>query len=342
MSAILTIDTSTDRTSVGLVDGGTVIASAHHDDPLGHSEVLPRLVAQLLEREHDISEVVIGMGPGPFTGLRAGIAFGRAFAFARSIPWIGVCSLDAIALGRSEEQFLVATDARRKELFYAEYQSGLRISEPMVAVHQAVKALNLPTFGEGAVKYGFAQQGEQAYPDPLALAQLRNGARYSEPLYVRRPDAYPAPKGVTFRPLTIMDAVQLQAMEKVIYKGEEPWSLGQFKEELSTLDRYYIGALFEGELIAYAGIMVAGDVCDILTLSVMPEHRRKGIARELLKRMIDWSRNRKVDAIMLEMRVGNTEAEPLYLAHGFRKIAERADYYGPGKPATIMRKELTS
>ena len=341
MSAILTIDTSTDRTNVGLIRDGVLIAAAHHDDALGHSEALPKLVAKLLANESEISEVVIGMGPGPFTGLRAGIAFGRAFAFARSIPWSGVCSLDAIASSIPLPHFLVATDARRKELFFAEYRAGLRVAEPSVAVHQAVAELKLPTFGEGAIKYHIAASEEYSYPDPLALAQLRSGTTYAEPLYIRRPDAYPSPKGVTFRVLTLMDAVPLQAMEKVIYKGEEPWSLGQFKDELSTFDRYYIGALFDGQLIAYAGIMVAGDVCDILTLSVMPEHRRKGIARELLKRMIDWSRNRKVEAIMLEMRVGNIEAEPLYISHGFRKIAQRADYYGPGKPATIMRKELT-
>ena len=341
MSTILAIDTSTDRTSVGLIKDGALLSSAFHDDPLGHSEVLPRLVADLLKIEDAITEVVIGMGPGPFTGLRAGIAFGRAFAFARNIPWRGVSSLDAIALDRNEEHFIVATDARRKELFYAEYQNGARIGAAKVGVHQLVKELNLPSFGEGAAKYGFATSEDRLHPEPLALTALMNGAHYSEPIYVRRPDAYPAPKGVTFRALTIMDAVSLHAMEKVIYKGEEPWSLGQFKEELGGLDRYYIGAEFEGQLIAYAGIMVAGDVCDILTLSVVPEQRRKGIGRELLKRMIDWSRNRKVEAIMLEMRVGNLEAEPLYLANGFRKIAQRADYYGPGKPATIMRKELT-
>ena len=86
--------------------------------------------------------------------------------------------------------------------------------------------------------------------------------------------------------------------------------------------------------------MLAGDVTDILTLTVAPEHRRRGIARELLKRMVDWSRNQKVDAMMLEMRVGNLEAEPLYLASGFRKISERPDYYGPGLTAIVMRKEL--
>jgi len=320
----LVIDTSTDRTTAGLVSDGVLVVEKFHDDPLGHSEVLPKLVAEILLSNPVIDSVVIGMGPGPFTGLRAGIAFGRAFAFARNIPWRGVSSLDAIASEINSTDFIVTTDARRKEYFYARFTDGARVDGPHVALRQVVEELGI--------------EMHTGFPTALALSALQGSI--AQPLYIRRPDAYPAPTGVTFRPATAMDAVALHALEKVIYSGEDPWSLAQFKEELGAGDRYYLIALFEGEVIGYAGVMVAGDVCDILTLSVLSAHRRKGIAREMLKRMIDWSRNRKVDAIMLEMLVGNREAEPLYLSQGFRKIAERADYYGPGKPATIMRKEL--
>ena len=322
----LVIDTSTDRTTVGIVADGVLVAELFHDDPLGHSEVLPQLVARLLSDGETLDRVVIGMGPGPFTGLRAGIAFGRAFAFARDIAWVGVCSLDAIAHAVSNPDFLVAVDARRKEFFYAHYVAGERIDGPHVALRQVVEEMDVEIV--------------TGTPSALSLDAIANSDSITEPLYIRRPDAYPAPKGVTFRVATVMDAVHLHALEKVIYHGEDPWSLAQFKEELGAKDRYYLVALFAGEIIGYCGIMVAGDVCDILTLSIDGSHRRKGIARELLKRMIDWARNRKVEAIMLEMRVGNVEAEPLYISQGFRKISERADYYGPGKTAVVMRKEL--
>ena len=320
----LVIDTFTDRTTAGLVRDGELIVEKFHDDPLGHSEVLPKLVAQILQAESQIDEVVIGMGPGPFTGLRAGISFGRAFAFARNIPWRGVHSLDAIALTVEKVNFIATIDARRKELFYSHYANGQRVDGPHVALKLVVEEMGIPIVSG----------------NPSALALARLSGNVTEPIYIRRPDAYPAPKGITFRALTVMDAVALHALEKIIYTGEDPWSLAQFKEELTGSDRYYIAAIADGEVIGYAGIMVAGDVCDILTLSVLASHRRKGIAREMLKRLIDWARNKKVEAIMLEMRIGNAEAEPLYISQGFRKIAERADYYGPGKPATIMRKEL--
>ena len=76
MTTILAIDTSTDRTSVGIIKDGVLIAEQFHDDPLAHGEVLPRLVSGILAQVARIDSVAIAMGPGPFTGLRVGIAFG--------------------------------------------------------------------------------------------------------------------------------------------------------------------------------------------------------------------------------------------------------------------------
>ncbi|MSZ42891.1 MAG: tRNA (adenosine(37)-N6)-threonylcarbamoyltransferase complex dimerization subunit type 1 TsaB, partial [Actinobacteria bacterium] len=99
MSTILAIDTSTSRTSVALVKDSQVIFRDFHDDPLSHSEVLPKLVSKALAFESKIDLVAVGMGPGPFTGLRVGIAFAQSFALGAGINWVGVCSLDAMAAG---------------------------------------------------------------------------------------------------------------------------------------------------------------------------------------------------------------------------------------------------
>jgi len=328
MSTILAIDTSTDRTSVAIVKDGVALIELHHDDPLAHGEVLPKLVRQALEIENDIDSVAIGMGPGPFTGLRVGIAFGQSFALGRNIPWIGVSSLDAIAVDVGHSDFIVAIDARRQELFWARYFEGRRVTQPAVNVHQVVEELGVTIV--------------RTPPSAVAIAELAISQNLREPNYIRRPDAYPLPAGIIFRAATTMDAVPLYALEKEIYRGEDPWSLAQFKEEIAAKDRYYIVAEANGAVIGYAGVMPAGDLTDILTMTVAPEFRRKGIAREFLKRLIDWSRNKKADAVMLEVRIDNTEAIPLYEANGFRKISERIDYYGPGKTALVMRKELRS
>ena len=327
MTTILVIDTSTDRTTAGLVSDGTVLAEFHHDDPLAHGEVLPGLVAQALESAVVLDLVAIAMGPGPFTGLRVGIAFGQAFALARDIPWIGVSSLAAMASVIDEDEFIVAIDARRREFFCEHYLHGKLYAPARTLQREDFALIKLPTHLEPPSALGIAK---------LALSSLS----ITEPIYIRKPDAYPAPKGVKIRPWTHIDLIDIYAIEQSVYP-EDPWSMAQFKEEFAGKSRQYLVAILEEKVVGYAGIMVAGDITDILTLTVMPEFRRRGIAREFLKRMIDWSRNQKALAIMLEMRVGNVEAEPLYLNNGFRKISERHDYYGPGITAVVMRKELS-
>ena len=327
MSKILAIDTSTNRTSVAVVDGEHVIFSAFHDDPLAHGEVLPKLVRDALQVCNEIDLVAVGMGPGPFTGLRVGIAFAQSFALARNIPWHGVGSLDAIAAGLGSGEVVVTIDARRKEVFWARFKDGIRITEPDVA-----SPLMLPS--DVAVHHNGS-------PDPVHIAALAlKEESVTQAIYVRRPDAHPAPKGVTFRAMNAMDLVSVYAMEKASYP-EDPWSLEQFKEELAGKDRWYIVAEREGVVLGYAGILHRGDACDVLTLTVDPTARRQGIGREALRRLIDWARNKKVPAIMLEVRQGNEEAMPLYTSFGFVPISKRANYYGPGVTAIVMRKELT-
>ena len=331
MSTYLSIDTSTSRTSVAIVNGDKTLFEAHHDGALSHGESLPELVSQGLKLESKVDQVIVGMGPGPFTGLRAGISFAQSFALGRGIPWLGVCSLDAIASQISENDFLVAVDARRKEVFYARYTDGMRIGEPKVCQPSQLVAFEIPIYGEAT----------NQFPDPkrfIAIAQ--SGSTYLQPIYVRRPDAYPAPVGVKFRPMNQLDLVPAFAIEKGAY-GKEAWTLAQFKEEFAGKDRMYVTAESAGELIAYAGVVNLAGTADVLTITVADGHRRKGIGRELLRRLIDWSRTQKCEAIMLEVRVGNEEAIPLYQSFGFIEISRRKDYYGPGKTAIVMRKELT-
>jgi len=331
VSTYLLVDTSTARTSVAIVGEGKTLFASHHDGALSHGEALPELVAQGLKIESKINQVIVGMGPGPFTGLRAGISVAQSFALGRGIPWQGICSLDAIASQISESDFNVAIDARRKEVFYARYTNGLRIGEPKVCQPSQLAAFDIPIYGDAS----------NQFPDPTAfIAIAESGTTYLQPIYVRRPDAYPAPVGVKFRPMNQLDLVPTFAIEKSAY-GKEAWTMAQFKEEFASKDRMYVVGESGGELIAYAGVVNLAGTADVLTLTVTDEHRRKGIGRELLRRLIDWSRTQKCEAIMLEVRVGNEEAIPLYESFGFIEISRRKDYYGPGKTAIVMRKELT-
>jgi tRNA threonylcarbamoyl adenosine modification protein YeaZ len=119
------------------------------------------------------------MGPGPFTGLRVGITFAQSFALARSIPWIGVCSLDAIGIDSTtgdlnKDDYTVAIDARRKQIYWASYKDGVRIKGPAVDKPEDV-----------------ATYITNVYPNMEKLVQLSTTQNVREPIYLRSPDAIP-------------------------------------------------------------------------------------------------------------------------------------------------------
>jgi tRNA threonylcarbamoyl adenosine modification protein YeaZ len=121
-----------------------------------------------------VSEVLVGMGPGPYTGLRVGITFAQTFAWARNIPVRGFCSLDAIAKQVNELDFIVTIDARRKEVYWARYTNGVRVEGPLVDLPAVVAARGIKLIGD-------------LLPDPKYFASLTEV--FSEPIYLRRPDA---------------------------------------------------------------------------------------------------------------------------------------------------------
>lgn len=171
MSKVLAIDTSTARTSVAIIDDAKVLYSGFRDGATAHGPSLPALVQEALAVS-DVDEVVVGMGPGPFTGLRVGIAFAQSFALARQIPVRGVCSLDAIATQIQEADFIVTVDARRKEVYWARYTNGVRVTDP---------AVSFPADVTGAPIHA------DLFPDMVSLANLPGNI--TEPIYLRRPDA---------------------------------------------------------------------------------------------------------------------------------------------------------
>jgi tRNA threonylcarbamoyl adenosine modification protein YeaZ len=172
MTISLAIDTSTSCTIVGILEGDKVLYEGLHEGATDHGKALPVLIAEALKIAPKPERVVVGMGPGPFTGLRVGITFARSFAYARGIELKGVCSLDAIAIDQSE--YTVAIDARRKEIYWASYKDGVRIIGPSV---------NKPAEVAGFIF--------DVYPDMQKLVTLSHSQNETEPIYLRRPDAVP-------------------------------------------------------------------------------------------------------------------------------------------------------
>ena len=132
---ILAVDTSTPQVTAGIVRDGETVAEKLHLDARAHNEVLVPLIQQCLTDSGvaatELDAVVVGCGPGPFTGLRVGMATAASFADALGIPCYGICSLDSLAGGVGDE--LVVTDARRREVYFAAYRDGQRVFGPAVA-----------------------------------------------------------------------------------------------------------------------------------------------------------------------------------------------------------------
>ncbi|MBU6242487.1 MAG: ribosomal protein S18-alanine N-acetyltransferase [Acidobacteria bacterium] len=144
---------------------------------------------------------------------------------------------------------------------------------------------------------------------------------------------------IIYREMVAFDLGAVQAMERAVYP-DDAWSLAQFKEELAGVprSRFYIVACEGQAIVGYAGIAITQDVADIHTLTVTPKYRRRGIGKELLRQIEGWAIEKGALSLMLEMRVENSEAEPLYEAAGYEAISERKHYYGTGVHAIIMKK----
>lgn len=185
---ILAVDTATPAVTAGVVrlDGLEVLAERVTVDPRAHAEQLtPNVVGALADAGvgvTDLDAVVVGCGPGPFTGLRVGMASAAAYGHALGVPVHGVCSLDAIGIDTAGDA-LVVTDARRREVYWARYRDGVRIDGPAVNapadVPGAAEALDRPPVYPTVAGLVRAVPDWTATPAPLI------------PLYLRRPDAKP-------------------------------------------------------------------------------------------------------------------------------------------------------
>ena len=215
---LLAFDTATPAVTVALHDGQRVLAETVTVDARRHGELLAPSIAKVVAdagaEPGDLTAIVTGVGPGPYTGLRVGVVTARVFGRTLAIPVYGVCTLDVLARAAvpaaAGREFLAVTDARRKELYWGRYDgSGSRISGPAVSRPAEIPdGAVLPVAGQAATLYP-DELGEpiwREHPSAAVLAELA-AERLSvagtgpsapgtglallppEPLYLRRPDA---------------------------------------------------------------------------------------------------------------------------------------------------------
>ncbi|MFF7839588.1 tRNA (adenosine(37)-N6)-threonylcarbamoyltransferase complex dimerization subunit type 1 TsaB [Streptomyces ossamyceticus] len=203
---LLALDTATPAVTVALHDGTDVVAASSQVDARRHGELLlpavDRVLAEAGARLDAVTAIVVGTGPGPYTGLRVGLMTADTFGLALGVPVHGLCTLDALAYAADVEgPFVAATDARRKEVYWARYEDArTRVTDPAVdrPAEIAEVVAGLPAVGAGALLY------PDTFPDArapehvsaaalaaLAAERLAKGEELEapRPLYLRRPDA---------------------------------------------------------------------------------------------------------------------------------------------------------
>ncbi|WP_446665180.1 tRNA (adenosine(37)-N6)-threonylcarbamoyltransferase complex dimerization subunit type 1 TsaB [Flexivirga sp. B27] len=213
---LLALDTATFAVTVALHDGDRVLAEESLIDPRRHAETLTPMISSVVasagRTPAQLTAVAVGVGPGPFTGMRVGLATAVSLGLALDLPVHGVCSLDALALAAVEQgapaDFVVAGDARRKEVYWARYRAADGAIERVSGMPQVARPADLPSqirelpaAGRGPVlfpeSFGPALQPLDVPAGSLAsyaVQQLGLGHELlpPQPLYLRQPDAKPA------------------------------------------------------------------------------------------------------------------------------------------------------
>jgi tRNA threonylcarbamoyl adenosine modification protein YeaZ len=198
---VLVIDTATPAVTAAVAALGDVVTTLAVEvtvDARAHAETLtPNVLAAIAESGLSMTEldaVVVGVGPGPFTGLRVGMASAAAYGHALDIPVFGVCSLDGIG-ARTAGGTLVVTDARRREVYWARYHDGVRVDDPGVCAPDEVPVDGVTAVAGSAVHaalFDLPLLGPN-YPEPTGLVAAVGDWDVDPgplvPLYLRRPDA---------------------------------------------------------------------------------------------------------------------------------------------------------
>ena len=366
----LAIDTATDVASVALGAPARTVTRTFRGARMHAAQIL-LVIRDVLEeaqvRPAQLSGIVVGDGPGSFTGLRIAWAAAKGLAQERGLPLIAIPSMLGAAHAVGVETVGACYDALRGQIFGAVYAFQNNEVKTLVApdvttipaLADRVRRAPDVAVGDGAERYreqvtawtGRAPVGIEALP-PIAgslLALLAyDGARSpvdaktGEPAYGRPAEAqakWESRHGRPFRirPARLGDVPHVHAIERAVFS--DPWSLRDFEGCIASEAAFLVAETADGKGVAgYVVALDAADEGEILNLAVAPDGRRRGLGRALVAAVLAELTDRGAHNIYLEVRESNAAARALYAAHGFGEVGRRPGYYRrPVEDAIVLR-----
>ena len=407
---ILALDTSSDMLCCAVGRMGTdgtieVLASRDHmcrrhaNEELVNSALKALAAAGLAIA--DVDAVLVGRGPGSFTGVRIGIATAKGMACGLGKPLLGGSTLDATAwrawLVGVRGMLAVALDAMRGEVYPGIYvldekgahrtfasETVQKVDECVASWANRADARDLLLTGNGLIKYrdrfeagGLLRHCDEALWFPTGESLLY-GFKGSAPVtmhgldpalvlpvYTRLSDAEEnerkrlglgesshvevtgvadelADLHLQLRPMSVNDVEQVVRLEQEAFAGDvhDPWSYALFEEEFAQPGRTWWVAHDQGDIIGFAGGMLAGDSLEVLDVAVRPSRRKEGIGTRLMQRIAYDGHVLGAQTLTLEVSATNDVGLALYRSLGLEQVGRRRDYYGYGKDALIMTTSL--
>ena len=375
---VLALDTSTDQLACAVarlaseadgVHGIEVLAARDHLCRRHANEELADCARAALAEAglcmEDVDQVLVGRGPGSFTGVRIAVATAKGLVCGLGKPLHGGSTLDAVAWTAWQAgvrgRLAVANDAMRGEVYPGIYlldAAGAHRTFPGETVTKADACVEawthlaerdeLQLTGNGLFKYRARFEAAGFLPVYTRLSDAeenerkRLGLKQPASVEVTGVDDALADAHLQLRPMSVNDLDQVAAMEASVFAGaaHTAWTRNMFYEELSQSSRSWWVAHDQGTVIGYAGGQMAGDDFEITDVVVAPERRRQGIAARLVSRVAYDAQMLNAATISLEVEEGNRPAQALYARLGFEEVGRRPRYYAPDVAALIMRAGL--
>jgi len=363
---VLALDTCLEACSAALRDGRRTLAAAREPMRRGHAERIVSMVTEVMARGGldwpALDLIAVTTGPGSFTGVRVGLAAARGFALASGRPLAGVTVMEAIAeavpprrlAGRA---LVVALDARRGELYVQRFDAARQaLDRPRLVDRMGLVIPPAPclVIGDGAAAFdgqpGIETDGTPVLPDArhvAALAARRHGrggaplpGHMPAPLYLRDPDAR-RPEDVA--PVLLgragpQDAAMLAALHARCF--DDPWGADFIARVLDSPGGTAIVARLRDNdaPVGFVLLRTVADEAELLSLGVVPERRREGIAQRLVAACFDRCRVAGVRRLHLEVAEDNRAARTLYARASFLPAGRRKGYYARpgGTPADAL------